>query len=123
MHNSRLLTLRSACLEVHNRLKLSLQKKRKLLIICLFYIDLFVHGLLAFGWSSIDQIMKHEGFFESSTSNSTQAQTSGRIFVQSIASRGVLLLIFAFIRDFVSLGLARLATFSALILSYLLLRC
>ena len=62
-------------------------KKRKLLILCLFYIDLFFHGLLTFGWSSIDQIMKHEGFYKDSndvTSNSDQAQTSGQIFVSSI---------------------------------------
>ena len=59
-------------------------KTRKVLILGLFYIDLFLHCLLIFGWSSIDQIMKHEGFFESSTSNSTQAQTSGQIFVSAI---------------------------------------
>ena len=114
------------------------------MVLGLFYIDLFFHGLLTFGWSSIDQIMKHEGFFNDSnnvTSNSVQAQTSGQIFVSSIvkvqleikeiifivskttllsASRGLLILALAFLRDFVSLGLARLAAFSILILAYLL---
>ena len=85
-------------------------------------------------------------------SNSTQSQTSGQVFVSSIvrvlnlqdldyvldselfcgicsflypisALRGIFVLVLAFLRDFVSLGLSRLATFSALILAYVLSRC
>ena len=52
------------------------------MILGLYYIDLLFHGLLTFGWSSIDQILKHEGFFNGSST--VQAQTSGQIFVSSI---------------------------------------
>ena len=36
---------------------------RKLAVLCLFYVDTVLHGVVIVGWSSIRQMLEDEGFF------------------------------------------------------------
>lgn len=101
-------------------------KLTKVFILVTFLFDLTLHCGIVFGWNSIDQIIKHEGYFVSSTINvtdvsSNQSRISGQIFVLCIGLLGILLLLFGFVRDFVSFGMARILLYGNLIMSYLLM--
>ena len=101
----------------------------KVIILVTFFIDLSLHGAVVFGWSSIDQIIIHQGYFTTgsndvvngTTAATIQSRISGQIFVLCIGILGILLLVFGFVRDFVSFGVARILLYANLILSYLLI--
>ena len=101
----------------------------KNLVLVTFFIDLSLHGCVVFGWSSIDQIIKHENYFTTGSNdivNGTsaaiiQSRISGQIFVLAIGLLGILFLLFGFVRDFVSFGIARIMLYVNLILSYSLI--
>jgi len=45
---------------------------KKIIILAVFFIDCALHGAVVFGWSSIDQIIKHENYFNDVAETTSQ---------------------------------------------------
>ena len=108
-------------------------KKRSFLILALFYVDLTLHGSIIFGWNSLSQIYKLEvpelsketrkifTILCGQSSFDDEKYQSSLVFIISMSLIGVVTFVFGSIRDFAAYGLARIAVYSSLTLSYILL--
>ena len=45
---------------------------KKIIILAVFFVDCTLHGAVVFGWSSIDQIIKHENYFNDVAETTSQ---------------------------------------------------